>query len=820
MPVLRPARVRLTMTPLGGGSSDIVEAVVRPTRSRVKSCRVSLSQSRTSERCDLVLDNTGNRFSTWTGGATVKVELQSEHEADYTTGLEGFIGRPVSEFGWRPRVEVTVYGPAAIMEVAKVASEVQYDAGMKWTDMADDLATDHLAGYTRTITTDALVSTTAVKFAKGEKLAHAFDRIRRALNAGTSSRWEWGVTWDGATKTIKLYKRDSTVIRAIRGREILPGARRDPGDVLEVVNRATVFGATAPSTVFDRTGYTKAGVQRLDATSDWAAQPFVADDSPLSAHALWLDRSLAKDPPGLQHYVARNSDNVDVIARGVLRGSVAPTLLRSQYLTVANLIDDNAATTTQSTQPNDSTYYEVAAYDLGASPPALTGWMVDFTTAVVNWGDIRVSYSTDDSSYTVADTLNLGTGTAARNIRSFASQTKRYWKFEIRRVSGSGSPTFAEWDLHKWLNLATDPAFPYSLMGEERSMNPTGTTNVATTGNIVKELARFNLAAAQAVAKFAAKHSHSSANSLVNLEVQTSPNGTDWTTLAILPSTTSTVTDTTFTEDPDVQYVRLIVRDERSGGSASITSTCQAFNLVLHTTTFNAPLIGDALKGSTATWMVENLVKRPALVEATEWPQPRVALTQGRKYWHIYVPQSGAAVDKWWEVEYATDASTPKAAQKSTDSGATWSQIAANAILRYKDEWNVHVLEATAEDSGSQTTYANLVPGGILDGSTQDESLTTQDAVDKEAAAMVAIHKAPVERVTLSIPLDLSMVKGKRVSFDDEAQDMGAPSTAMDVVDVAHDLDARVTGLQLGEHAEDGSDAIAALAGVSTGGRN
>lgn len=162
---------------------------------------------------------------------------------------------------------------------------------------------------------------------------------------------------------------------------------------------------------------------------------------------------------------------------------------------------------------------------------------------------------------------------------------------------------------------------------------------------------------------------------------------------------------------------------------------------------------------------------------------------------------------------------SPSRVMRSEDSGLTWFAVPGDLNLMQRFEYNEHQLEGTAEDAASQVTYASLVPGGILYGSIVDQALLSQDAVDKEALALVNRRKAPPRRIKLVIPLAIEVVPGPRVALAVEAaQRLGLSELVeLDVLNVNHELGQRaVTVLDCDEYPVATPQAVDATAAYAT----
>lgn len=316
----------------------------------------------------------------------------------------------------------------------------------------------------------------------------------------------------------------------------------------------------------------------------------------------------------------------------------------------------------------------------------------------------------------------------------------------------------------------------------------TAATVATTGGSVTKELARFDMASARAVAKTMVRHSVSADDALLTIELQKSPDGSAWTTLAILDPAISTTESEVFIEEDDFRHVRWVLKDDRAGASPSVTTSCYTVKIYYHTATFGSPLVGDKLKGSSQTLTEDRLTPTPGTTEKLTWSPPRLALTTGRLYW-IVLDATGGGANSWFEADYGTEAGAT-AAKSSTDGGTVWANVAANAVLLYALEFNIARPEATVNDSTSQTKYAGLVPGGVLATAITDDSLLTQDAVDKEANGILKVRKDANTSVSLTVFFDPAAVPQGSVTLDlDVATKLGlTPPKAYDIYEVSHEL--------------------------------
>lgn len=361
-----------------------------------------------------------------------------------------------------------------------------------------------------------------------------------------------------------------------------------------------------------------------------------------------------------------------------------------------------------------------------------------------------------------------------------------------------------------FVNASTDATSPANVNDGD---DATAATVATTGGGVTKELVRFDMASPQAVAKWSYRHNNSGgADPLVTNKVQKSSDGATWVDLAILPSTGTIATDTGFIEDPDFRHVRIILIDNRIAASPSITQNAYTFKLFFQTTAYGEPLIGDELRASNLSWTVDDLINRPGLVNEKLYSTPNLALIVGRRYWLILEPAGGSSTS-YWDVDYGTDATYGATAKRSTDSGATWTDVAANAVLRFILKFNNKAITYTANDVNSQGKYAGLLPNGVLAASLQDESLTTLEAVTAEAEGVLAVRKDVQPRIVVPIPFDPELEVGKRVTLADDVKEVLGISGDFDVVEVTHELTSEAkTFLLLNEHFLGSADALAVVA--------
>lgn len=128
--------------------------------------------------------------------------------------------------------------------------------------------------------------------------------------------------------------------------------------------------------------------------------------------------------------------------------SVTTTTLASGSL-AAYLYD--RARTPQCTASGSGAEWQVKV-DLGASPSAVTEFSLHNHNLGVN--SITLEHSTDDITYTVADTFNGTSGTDV--FRTISSQTKRYWM--LRVPSFASAPAIGEFFLGAATAISVEPA--------------------------------------------------------------------------------------------------------------------------------------------------------------------------------------------------------------------------------------------------------------------------------------------------------------------------------------------------------------------------
>jgi hypothetical protein len=791
-PRLMPVALKITRTPLaGGGATVIEEAFGRPAR-RVRHCTANLTQSVGNQSADLELDNTGGPYDAWASGDVIRVEAKRPGDATYTLVVEGFAGEPQILVRHRPILRLPVIGLNAILDLVTIPTETSFSA-TAWTTIYDTLCTTYLPGYTRTITSDATTGT--ITFPAGMRLREALDLIRRSLVAATSQRWETLVVKDASTKEIRLYKRAATVQATLRAKDLLEGTTRSKGSAFNLVNKANVYGATVPSVTKQWGGGTFYGATRLDSTSKVAAIGFNADDTPLYAHTVHANRSGSKDPPSLSGVVARSSDNVDRVGYSVFRrrDGVTPTIIRNATLNsgaLANLDDHDEATVAAWTLASTDVNREIIVWDLGSGKSAYAYYFYHKASAAnanVTW---KLWGSNDDSTYTQLASV------AQSNTRSYTTCTGapagpyRYYKLtETSTVNVTAS--LQELYLVEFGQLATDPTnSPYIISDNTGAANHT----VSTTGAATKELYRTDFVTARAVVKLVVKHTESLANASLTLRWQRSSNGSTWIDVALFASTISNVVDTIYLDgEGDFRYLRLIVQDDRAGGSAAITTTGDYVYAYFHSSTEIEPMAGDAMRGSSWTWTVNNLVEHNDSVfsfknmEEQTWPAPRLALTVGRAYFFVYTPGSGASATSWWELGYGSDEGFGyhPAGLLSTDAGVTWGAGVSGlgGAFSHVVKYNNHQLTSESNDAASQTKYANFVPSGILYGSIQDASFLTQDIVDKIAAALIKVRADVTDSYSIPTKLLLEVTPGNRVTLHSDVAWLLGTSGDFDVLE-------------------------------------
>jgi hypothetical protein len=828
---LGPCDVRLTRTPLAGGASTTIEERIHGKDRRILGItRLRRTMTQGHGSALLLLDNLGNPLGSWGHGDSIKIELRPFDVKAYVAFLDGWLGRPkydpygVKDGHWyHPTAELDVRDWTAILDLRTVPADKEY-LDTAWTTIVDDIITQALgAGFARSITTD---TTKAVRYSvsKGMTLRAAIDPPRSALNAG-ADKWDYDLRMVSGAKTFRWFKRTTTIQRTYDVGEILPGSHRDAGDLAEVMNEVRLRGDTVPEQVVDKTALTRVGAYRLNGTALRLAQPFIAKATPLYSYLAKADRTVAKDPPTVKAYVARNSDNHDVLSEGLQK---VATVLRNAALasgTIAEMFDQNTATGPTWSLVSTDVDKELVVWDLGSGKSRKAHHVASRFAATNANVTFKVWGSNDDSNWTELWSRTSQASDAVEPVTGAPAGPYRYYKLTATStVNGSFGPR--ELHIIEFGNLSAD----YDTANEERNVHyqPALTATMVTNGADEKELLRVDLGAAKANAKAEIKHSESSANASLNIRAQQKVSGT-WTDVGVFPSSTATVVDTVFIEDDDRQEFRFLLDDDRTDGSANITTTVTHVSLIWHMSdAWGTPLKDDKLKGSEASWTVNNLQKRPALLEAITYPAPRLTLTKDRYYWMIHEPQTGAATDSWMEFDYGSEANYLKAAQASSDSGASWANVATNAVLLHQLEFNNAQLEGAGDNAASKTKYANFVPSGVLSASVVDLALQTQDAVDKEAAALAKLRGDVVQRIRLEVPLgalfdangDLVDV-GKQVRLTKEAaQRFGLDAqTDLDVVEVEVDFTdpKEVRGvLILNDHFPDDDTTLAFLASLAS----
>lgn len=805
---------------------SLEEASHRSVGRRIMALDVRNPQTVGNQEARVRLANEAGRYNEWRQGDFIHVKARP-FGAEYAQVFDGFIDDVAFSPGLEhPSIEVALSGWNVLLDLVSIPTETTYE-GTAWTTMADNLVTLAMgADWPRTITSDAGTTVKTV-IPAGMSLRQALKVCRDGLNQG-ANKWEVDVNVgaDGQ-RTVRLYKRSATVQRTVRLRDLyVEGTGRRMGGIQEVMNRGKLVGGEYSRTVIDKTGLTRTGMVLLDQTSDRAAYPFVAPDTPLRSVAFYAKRSKFADPPTLLGSVARNSDGKDVVGDGAL-WFVTPTS-SSQVSNPNNATDDDYATFATLTNPNDDAWYDTVVYDLGATPPAVNLVKVGVGGSNVAGATVHgeVMWSDDGAAYTSEYAYDYPQKTTTTDYdivfhAPAATRTHRYWKIRSKRDSaGTRQGRIHEFDLLVAKNTSTDAAEPYGVQRDE-DLTTHGVTNstVVTTGAVQEVLAAFNFGAPVAAAKFVLKHTESSASSLVNLIVQRSANGSTWTDIAYLPSTTATVEDTAFLEEGSFQHLRVIVDDARTGGSAAFTTTGIHLHLVLQTPfnaddSYNAPLLGDAMVGSEVTWDITSLVTSPGVLEDRAYPTPRLALTVGGAYYFVLAVGGGSTLS-YWEIDYGTETGVEDSIV-STDTGATWADIATDAALKVRLGFGTPNLEATVNDTASQATYADLVPGGILQGTFIDLSLTTQDMVDTAAATLVKRRASPVQRIQLAIPGETVTLPGSRITLAlDAAEALGlSAATDLDVVETALEFrgEALVLILTCNDHDVGADEVVASTA--------
>lgn len=815
---------------------------------RILECSAHLTQSIGDQEGCLRLDNTGGKFAAWASGEPVLIEARRPQDTDFAPLLEGFIGASPQEGPLlRPERSVATLGANSILDKVKLTSDEEYDGEILTTIWAD-LCTKYLPGYTQEITTDAATGT--LTFLQGTNLREAFDAVRRALIAATSpAKWEYQAEKNGSSRKIKLFKRGSSVQRTFTAGDCrFPGTHYDPGSAFHIVNRVVVRGAIKPSTVLANVVHAtgllagNTGTYTMDSTAKWAALGFEALDSPLSSFTISADRSGAKDPPSLAGYIARNSTNFSALTDAIGRRFFATqTRIRSGLTgTIANLWDYNSGTGVGNTSgvPTDGAFYELIAWDNGV---AVRGrYIYVLTSSTSANGQYKLQGSNDDSAWT--DIMAVTTSTGGVFIPTTDTTAFRYHRL-VYKQSSALSITFQEVRIYEWKNDATDPVSPQLIL--QRSTPGAISQAFGTT----KEHARFDFDSAQAVIKFVWSHVSGSANSQVDFVVQRSADGSNWVDVAILASTSSTVVDNVYLEqEPDFRYVRFITRDTRGSG-ANISHTTNYVEAYLHAPSFlmgvdgvgnpiplTTPLAGDQMRGSSWTWTVADLLKHPDWMRKQTWTQPNLALIEGRKYWVVLVPQSGAGANAYWKLPTTTNRTSTGTATnpgvlsngrgpsiESLDTGSTWVEPTdiyfGDGFFDYILEFNEHELTSQADDAASQALYANFVPNGILVGGYKDEALVTQDMVDREAQALIAARASitGLRRIQLAVDLDPSLLPGNPVTLDDTFDELLGISGTFDVLEVKHEVrPGALTFLVLNSHPVQSSAAIDSALSISS----
>lgn len=657
-----PAEVRLTRTPLGGGGATVfTEEVADPDR-RIRSCRVMMPQSVGDEQADVELADDALQASTWSTGDSIKIEGRGLGVAAWTTLADGFLGPSHTGPGKEGRRVTTlrILGWSAIADLISLEDDLTFP-DQAWTTISAGIVDAVLGvGYARTITADAATPGGPVSFPAGMKLREALDLPRRALNAQGSDKWEHRFAMVAGTRTYLLYKRSAAILRTYGRRHLLPGSGVQRAGVDEVVNKAVVTGATVPSYEDDLLAATDAGNIRLSATTQRLAQPIDAPDTPIAAVTLTGNRSGAQDPPQLNLGWARNSQSLDLLGKGVGDNRIYAGAGSLFGVNRGGVVADSSWTTdTESVTVPATTKIVVARYDLGASPPTIKTAIVGGAIGSCRW---ILSYSDDDAAWTAAFTS--ATSPALPNVENLASPVaKRYWKLEVENTGGVGvaNVRIQSWYLSPHKNEGADATNgKWIQSGQPDSAAATNATT-SSTGAASKELVKIDMqygGANPPIARIELRHSESTASVSLNLLVQVSsaaaPGAGDWLDIGNLPSTTSTVEDTIPVDRDAFRWLRVMVVDDRVGGSAAITTTCYAVRAYEHQfDRFRRPLTSDSMKGATASWDVSSLVRHPGTLEERTYPAPRTAVLVGGRYWMLLWLQAAATAYSWWDLDYS-----------------------------------------------------------------------------------------------------------------------------------------------------------------------
>lgn len=775
-----------------------------------------------------VQDDRALSYKSWAKGDEVKIEVEKP-DGTYQEEFVGIVDRRIQRGVTHPTMVFPLLGYDTLaLEETHINADVAFE-GVSTDAVLNSLASTYLSGWDTSGVAYTGVNVTRFEAKKGEKLGVVFARLRKQTIAGTGNLWELRALKEGGTRKLKFYQRDTAVQNTARPLDV-DDLFEDPepqlltGSFLELATRVTVHGATVPSLTVDKTGLTKAGSVILDATGDLVAFPFEGKDTVLSSVAPRGARSLINDPPTLAGYVMRNSDNVDLFGPGANLATRGATVVRTHAdITNPNNMDDEndgTAAGLGATFINQAVYEEVRVWDLQQAQYN-NGFYVKMDAPAANQ---NFKWEGADSASGPWTLMHEETGVGgSTEIRKYFSTpaTKRYVRLLWKNTHATSNANIYEAQVIRYKNASAAVSSPVNAHDGSDST----TSDVTTTGGgSVTELFRVDLGdvSGQVLAQVKVRHNEGTADAQKTLAWQYSDDGSTWTDEAQFASVGSVSTATITIVQPAHRHWRLIAKDNRPGGSPGHSWQVNFVKGYRHTSAWGSPLIGDKVRGSDLSWVADNLASSPGTLEEKAYPQPRLAITQDAKYWFALAPGSGVSLTSYWEVYYGTEASYLTAAKLSTDSGATWSNIAANAVVLAKLEYNEAQLSHTENDTTEQAKYATLVQNGVLTLAELNEALTTKEAVEREAKAKLTRLKNPADAARITVPLDVSIVVGKRYRWAARlAERFGyaAATKDWDVVEVHPDYLAGVMQLVLGEHFPAPSHGLERLKDVTSQGR-
>jgi hypothetical protein len=608
----------------------------------------------------------------WATGDSLKVEVIPNQEASWTTVLDGCIG-PI-KYGpnnGRPVVDITLRSWSVLLDLVSLPTELRYE-NAALTTIADSIITAALgAGFARSITSDAAAITNFVA-PQGMKLREALDLARRALNAG-ADKWEHGITKVAGVKTYQLYKRSSTVVKTVKNDDLLDGSEQEKGDIAEVVNSAVIVGAQVPTNILDIRSPAGAyyATIRPGATTDRIAQPFAALDSPLSSATFMASKSIAAQPPNIQLGVARDSNNIDLLTHGMAEG--LPTRLRIEAgspltgILGANDLDATPSSVTDSVNIGAGVTQDILRLNLTGR--GSTGFGGAAFVLKGSWGSNivwRIKKSSDGISYGSAIAADYVTGTTNR---IWLQSLDNYVILEAQNTGGTTQTVqVQQFDAGMWPNAATAVTQPYLASDYDDATGPSTTVTGAVAVAIYDNPALHPRYASQSLAqgqpiwpiKMSVRHQVTVADANLNLVVQyTTDGGVSWHDLAILPSSTSAVTDTFFPIPLEVRGLRILVYDQRASGSSSSNVTLYNFRVWVQNPGFNAfneaepqvqPFPTDLLQGSTATLDGGALTEQSGTLKETTYDAPNLAIVSDLYYWLVLQLLAGATTSSYWDI--------------------------------------------------------------------------------------------------------------------------------------------------------------------------